>query len=1207
MLPNITDKEYAQLTVSIGKAVSMIESPVKEKHIRAAIIGTYHCRGGSAFWTVMLKQPLLEHRIVAWKFFYVLHKVLREGFHLCLPGSIRHKDLLINVGKLWGHLQEGYGKLIQLYCNLMLTKIDFHHRNPHIPGNLIMTGEELEKIYGDDINNYFQLSVEMFDYMDDILILQEAIISSLNNVTSMTSTGQCRLAPLIPCIQDSNQLYDFSVKLLFKLHTLIQHDTLYGHRDRFQKQFIKLKEFYNKARDYEYFANLIKIPRLPKRLPNFLELAEFRTYIPPVVVIPEPELEPEEPVREEVLLDVTAEPSNQQNNDLHDLIRERNALIHDLQTEIARLNAQINQLISDTRTKTEAMQIQFEELQARLSDTEQELEKEQKKKKDMEDNLIVSQKEIATKTEELEKKSVMQEEKFQRLKELYTNIRDEHVNLLRQKAEVDKQLALAVKEKAQLEEGQRLADNKNQQASAEMHTKFLELQNQYEQIVQYKERTEKSLQNLQIQSKEQITENQLLNESIINLQQQNEILKKIQNEYANLSNSYTKLSKSKSEIEILYSEILEKNIVLEKDLEVTKMDVEGLKRIQECIESEKEELETRIVNLIESCGKVEKENEELKTREIEFCEKFHERKSQYDVQFAEMVRRIDMLNTSLREKKTEFFDLSVKYEALLKEMADMKSNHSDINSKLLLEIQELRNQCEEAREEKMTLVEKVNCLKNEKNIVQNEVSVLVTQRDELEKKLKESIMICEQIKDCVEIEQKERNTLISRLNATLLQSAADSIRKAIHELDEPAASGTTCSPDYFRKTADEACDRLESLGQNTLPLSVVKEEGDISLDSCKEIISCSQLLCSVIAHAKGTSNTSTNIELGERLQEHVRVWGTTLALTLDQLAFNPSSSNKTEFHTSFHPSSSNSSTTANASTSSSGEGDVSRAFVTNSNSEQNGNRNNETCSIQDLVKQLKVLSELAGGLMASDVGLDALGDQVEDEMAGMDRAIEEAAKKIDGLLSASRTADSGIKLEVNEKILDACTTLMKAIRELVQAARSVQAEIVAEGKGSATAKEFYKRNHQWTEGLISAAKAVALGAKLLVSAADESLQGSGKFEALMVAAQEIAACSVRLVVASRVKAQRGSVRLQALKNASVGVGQATGAVVAAVKSCTQMVEAALDLDVSALNLHQAKKLEMESQVRLIELEQALSLERLKLASLRRQHYQLAGE
>jgi len=33
--------------------------------------------------------------------------------------------------------------------------------------------------------------------------------------------------------------------------------------------------------------------------------------------------------------------------------------------------------------------------------------------------------------------------------------------------------------------------------------------------------------------------------------------------------------------------------------------------------------------------------------------------------------------------------------------------------------------------------------------------------------------------------------------------------------------------------------------------------------------------------------------------------------------------------------------------------------------------------------------------------------------------------------------------------------------------------------GSATATEFYKRNHQWTEGLLSAAKAVGFGAKLL--------------------------------------------------------------------------------------------------------------------------------
>ena len=46
---------------------------------------------------------------------------------------------------------------------------------------------------------------------------------------------------------------------------------------------------------------------------------------------------------------------------------------------------------------------------------------------------------------------------------------------------------------------------------------------------------------------------------------------------------------------------------------------------------------------------------------------------------------------------------------------------------------------------------------------------------------------------------------------------------------------------------------------------------------------------------------------------------------------------------------------------------------------------------------------------------------------------------------------------------------------------------------------------------------------------------------------------------------------------------------------------------SGLSLHQAKRLEMESQVRVLELESSLDQERLRLAALRRQHYQLAGE
>jgi len=136
--------------------------------------------------------------------------------------------------------------------------------------------------------------------------------------------------------------------------------------------------------------------------------------------------------------------------------------------------------------------------------------------------------------------------------------------------------------------------------------------------------------------------------------------------------------------------------------------------------------------------------------------------------------------------------------------------------------------------------------------------------------------------------------------------------------------------------------------------------------------------------------------------------------------------------------------------------------------------------IDVLKDELYKITNMIGDLSNNNDDIDQLGDMVEKELSSMDKAIEEAAMKIVEMLKQSKASDSGIKLEVNEKILDACTTLMKSIQILVQKSRKVQAEIIAMGKGTASAKEFYKRNHQWTEGLISAAKSVAQGANFLV-------------------------------------------------------------------------------------------------------------------------------
>ena len=74
-----------------------------------------------------------------------------------------------------------------------------------------------------------------------------------------------------------------------------------------------------------------------------------------------------------------------------------------------------------------------------------------------------------------------------------------------------------------------------------------------------------------------------------------------------------------------------------------------------------------------------------------------------------------------------------------------------------------------------------------------------------------------------------------------------------------------------------------------------------------------------------------------------------------------------------------------------------------------------------------------------------LGNLVDEEMAATSQVIEAAALRIQEMLQKSREDDSGVKLEVNERILDSCTELMKAIRILIQRAKDLQSEIVKEG------------------------------------------------------------------------------------------------------------------------------------------------------------------
>uniref|UniRef100_T1IJU8 I/LWEQ domain-containing protein n=1 Tax=Strigamia maritima TaxID=126957 RepID=T1IJU8_STRMM len=915
--------EKAQ-ALSITKAVNSQETPAKEKHIRNTIIGTFQEKGAGIFWNVVTKLPLQGNPIVCWKFCHTLHKLLREGHQNVLAESLKFKSEIEGLGKLWGHLKEGYGRLIACYCKLLVVKLDFHTKNPRFPGNLQVTADQLEDICDRDVNNYFQMTVEMFDYMDEILNLQATIFGSLDmsRSNSMTSSGQCRLAPLIPCIQDSSHLYDFCVKLLFKLHSSLPPDTLIGHSDRFRHQFSLLRQFYLNSSTLQYFKHLIQIPLLPDNPPNFLVQGDLSSHLSPVVILPpRPETPDNDSLLDMTLVDMlnttdetlstngTTSPETLSEKDrlIDQLLRE----IHDLKEEILKLRAEADKNSEDLRNRCLSLESQVTELGNQLENKIHETNYLQKQiNKSVEDSEAMQ----AT----AEKKAKVGEEKFLKMKDVYTKLREEHIALLRGKAEIEKQLSGAMK------------------ASEE-------------------------------------------------------------------ANSLQEIVKSMDE----------------------------LKRNKDILEQ-------------------------------------------------------------------ELYKASAKRDELTIELAEISSTNSLLEEKLI--------QSEKTKE-----------------AIKQEFTIAT-------KKLQNNSLV-----NCIdEVE-------------SLVQTANDAI-------DGPSFTSLTCSPEYFLTVVETSVQALDKLVSEHSTYLRTGTNGD---DVLKAAIRLGFNFSECALEGAATANSSANVELGHDLSAASRE--TTLAV-IDLL--------------------------------------------------KNLKEKSETVSISqysDIVRsRLKNLTSLSEGLMSNKGDIENLSEMVEDELTLMDKAIEEAANRIEDLMKKTRQADSGVKLEVNSKILESCTALMQAIRVLVQRSKTLQEEIVSQGKGSTSAKEFYKRNHRWTEGLLSAAKAVGLGAQFLVNAADKVMDGKATFAELMVASQEIAASTAQLVVASKVKADRNSENLTNLSRASKGVTEATGTVVATAKSCAELLEERDVMDFTKLSLHQAKRLEMESQVRVLELESNLAQERIKLARLRKQHYTLAG-
>ncbi|XP_064208462.1 huntingtin-interacting protein 1-like isoform X1 [Anguilla rostrata] len=993
--------------VSINKAINTQEVAVKEKHARTCILGTHHEKGAHTFWAAVNRLPLSSNAVLCWKFCHVFHKLLRDGHPNVIKDSMRNKADLNDMSRMWGHLSEGYGKLCSVYLKLLITKMEFHIKNPRFPGNLQMTDRQLDEAGENDVNNFFQMTVEMFDYLECELNLFLGVFSSLDmsRSVSVTAAGQCRLAPLIQVILDCSHLYDYTVKLLFKLHSCLPAETLQGHRDRFQEQFKKLKSLFYRSSNLQYFKRLIQIPQLPENPPNFLRASALSEHISPVVVIP---LESSSPESEHVVetedlvdTDIPAHPSvenrfddvfgtsaasdpfnfNSQNGMCKD---DKERLIEQLTRELKELKEELESFRAESTRLCQALRGRVSELEAELAEQshlkQQALGESEFLRAELEDLRRVkedTEKEQRSLTE-IERKAQANEQRYTKLKEKYTALVQSHADLLRKNAEVTRQMTVARAAQDEVESVRREMQEKVKAASEDAQK-------------QEKAQTEQ-LQALQGELQSSRDELDRLRDTMTSSQQSNEELKSrlsaLEEERAGLAET-----------------------VSQKEAELTGLGAE-LERVQGSLASERES----------------------------------------------GVKVAESLQNQLNEKESR--------------------------------------------------------------------------------------------------EQALESQLVSSRWAALqgaLEEAERIVQDALSCLEDPAHISCTSSADYLVarcESALECVDRLQTARDGYL-----SDSTDVS-EMLRSVARFAHLVSDTIVQGSATTHM-VPVDQAESLAADVRSCGAEALALLGHL------------------------------------------------------KDQETLGAADSAKlraALGCVKATAEKLRPRGLELQQgeLGDLVEQEMAATSAAVESASARIEEMLSKSRAVDTGVKMEVNERILASCTDLMQAIKVLVLSSKDLQRDIVESGRGAASMREFYAKNSRWTEGLISASKAVGWGATMLVDAADLVVQGEGKFEELMVCSHEIAASTAQLVAASKVKADKDSSNLARLQQASRGVTQATAGVVASTKSGKSQIEDKDTMDFSSKTLTQIKRQEMDSQVRVLELETSLQKERERLGELRKKHYELAG-
>ncbi|KAI5474974.1 hypothetical protein MNV49_002127, partial [Pseudohyphozyma bogoriensis] len=571
----------------------------------------------------------------------------------------------------------------------------------------------------------------------------------------------------------------------------------------------------------------------------------------------------------------------------------------------------------------------------------------------------------------------------------------------------------------------------------------------------------------------------------------------------------------------------------------------------------------------EAIDKMERMERDVKAKNLELADMIRERdRARFDVDRMKSSQKDELerlkrdlrfaeerADDAARSKGSEVSGLLGKYNRQLEELeSSLRSKQIQIDD-LLHKIDEKDGEAERIRDEKDTEIA----------IMQEGMDATIRQISELQANQGETDdAVNAQIDNLVLDQEKKFNEIID----SILQAGSQKVDDALYELESPLHDGNQNStPEYTLSMIEKATTSATEFAM-VFNLFLSREKGGEHVEVIKTANNFAQSIAEVLTNTKGLSRIAPDDAAIDSLTKAGKIPGDAAL----------------RFFTSLQ------------SYRLQGMPPASRKEVAVRNNMETKN------ALQKLSTAVEGLAPKGKSSLAKANG--DIGDLVESEMMAAARAIEDATAKLQALMSRPKDSrTSATDLQVHDAILAASLAITNAIGRLIKAATDSQQEIVAQGRGSSTSAAFYKRNNRWTEGLISAARAVAVATTFLIETADGVINGHKTLEQLIVASNEVASATAQLVQASRVKAELMSKTQETLELAAKAVTEACKALVRQVKAITaKQLENQDDVDYDRMQVHEFKIMEMEVQVSIVTLEKELAEARRRLGAMRRSAY-----